>query len=80
MKRKVYPSSPASKVYPGNNTNHTVLFVRAGIKGGIPIEGMADKSKELCHAFVRDNKTNSDYVGGKLVVIGSYKPKVKKRG
>jgi hypothetical protein len=56
---------------------HTVLWVRPGIQGGVAIEGMVDKSKELCHAFVRDNKTNSDYVGGKLVVVGSYKPKIK---
>jgi hypothetical protein len=58
---------------------HTVLWVRPGIKGGVPIEGMSDKPLGVCHAFVRDNKNNSDYVGGKLVVVGSYKPKVKGR-
>lgn len=75
----IYPSRPASKTYPGNNVLHTVLWVKPGIKGGIPIEGMADKPKALCYAFVRDNKNNSDYAGGKLVVVGSYVPKVKGR-
>lgn len=79
MKKKVYPNRPASKTYPGNSALCTVLWVKPGIKGGIPVEGMSDKSIELCHAFVRDNKNNSDYSGGKLCVVASYKPKIKSR-
>jgi len=68
MPKKVYRKAPASKVYPGNNLNYQVLFVKSGRKAQV-VEGMFNKSQDLCWDYVRRNKCNSDYAKGKLIAV-----------